>query len=262
MICDSDSDDSVDLSFAIVAGRRASNDWVSVRRPCAVDTTHSDPFAHVRSQRAVPVDPVDAEASHSDRSQDTIVHLAALVAHPDTSDAHHFANNAVAVIVVASVVFVVDSMHRTLLAAASSCPVALEIAFFAVLVADMGTCAGDRQLPQPPIAAFAIVAEPVAVFEDDRSPLRPPMDMAMLAHCSVHPNRPDRLTHLIRQHADRPCYTYCRLAIDTLDTVIAAEIAVAMDVVHDGGHMRRAVPSDVPQLQSHHIDSTHLCCRK
>lgn len=64
MICDSDLDDSVvDLSFAIAVESRASNDSASVRLSCVVDTMHFDPFAHGRSRRAVPVDPVDAVSS-------------------------------------------------------------------------------------------------------------------------------------------------------------------------------------------------------
>lgn len=111
----------------------------------------------------------------------------------------------------------------------------------------------------PPIVAFAIVVVLVEQFVDAHSSLQLPMDMAMLVHYLVHPNHQDHRAHLIRQHVDRPCRTYCRLAIDTLDTAIVAEIVVAMDVVHDAGHMHRAVPLDVPQLQSHHIDSMHLC---
>lgn len=242
----------------VAAGSRASNDWASVRPPCAVDTMHFDPFAHDRSPHAAPVDPADAGSPHLAHSRRTIVRLAALAVHPDTLDALHSASNAVAVIVAASVATAVDSNWRTLVAAASSCPVAWEIAFSAVPVADTVTCAGDKRPQRPPIVVFAIVAGPVAPIADDRSPLRPPMDTAMLGHCSVLPNRPDRRGHLIRQHADRPCRTYCRLAIGTLGTAIAAEIAVAMDVELDGGHRHRAVPLDAPPLQSHHIDSTHL----
>lgn len=241
----------------IVVGSRASNDWASVRPPCAVDTMHFDPFAHDRSQRAVPVDLADAGWPRSAHSQRTIVCLAALAAHPDTLDALHSANNAVVVIVAVSAATAVDSNCRKLVAA-SSCPVAWEIAFSVVPVADTVTCADDKRPQRPPIVVFAIVAELVVPIEDDRSPLRLPMDTAKPVHCSVLPNRPDR-PDLIRQHADRPCRTYCRLAIGTLGTAIAAEIVVAMDVELDGGHMHRAVPLDAPPLQLHHIDSMHLC---
>lgn len=258
MICDSDLDDSVDLSFVIAVGCRASNGSASVRLSC-VDTMHFDPFVHAHSPRAVPVGPVDAGSWHSDRSRRTFVCLAALVAHPDTLDALHSANNAVAVVVAASVASVVDSNYRTL-AVASSCPVAMGIAFSVVLVAYTATCAGDRRRPQrPPIAVFAIAAVLVVASVDARSPLRPPMDTALPVHCSVLPSRPDHPArlHRVRPHADRPYRTYCRRAFDTSDTAIVAEI-VAMDVVLDVGHMHRAAPLDVPQLQSHHIDSMHL----
>lgn len=245
----------------IAVGSRASNDWASVRPPYAVDTMHFDPFAHDRSQRAAPDDLADAGSLRSAHSQRTIVNLAVLAAHPDTLDALHSANNAVAVIVAASAATAVDSNCRKPVAA-SSCPVAWEIAFSVVPVAGTVTCAGDKRPQRPLIVVFAIVAGLVAPIADDRSPLRPPMDTVMPVHCSVLPIRPDRPDHLIRQHADRPCRTYYRLAIGTLDTAIAVEIAVAMDVELDGGHMRRAVPLDAPPLQSHHIDNMHLCLRK
>lgn len=107
--------------------------------------------------------------------------------------------------------------------------------------------------------AFAIVAALVALAADGRSPSSLATDTAKLAHCSVLPNRSDHRVHLIRQHADQPCRTYCRLATDTSDTAIAAEIVVAMDVELDVERMRQAVPSDVPRLHSHHIYSMHLC---
>lgn len=261
MICDSDSDDSVDLTFAIVVASRASNDSVWERLSCAVDTTHSDPFAHDRSPHAVPVDPADVGSSHLDRSRRTIGGLVAPAVHPDTWDALHFASNAVAVIVAVSAAFAVDSNCR-MLVAASSCLVVMGIASFADLVAGKGTCVGDMRPQRPPIAVFAIDVELVEPFAGAHSPLRPPMDTVMLAHYSALPSHPNRPDHLIRQHADRPCRTYCRQAIDTLGIAIAAEIAVAVDVGLDGVHRHRAVPLDAPQLQSHHIDSMHLCVSK
>lgn len=261
MICDSELNGSVDLSFVIVAivvGCRASNGLELVRLPYAVDTMHSDPFGHGRSQRVGSVVPVDVVASLPlDRSPDTMFgHLVVVAVHPDTSDALYFVNNAVAVIVVVSAVVAVivaavdhrqrQQRRRPQLVVASSYPVAMEIAFSVVLVAvDTVTCADDRR----PFGV-GIVAQPV----DDHSPL--PMDTVMVVHWSVHPNR---LNHLNRPHVDRPCHTYCRPAIDTWDTVIAVAIVVAMGVVLGVEHRHLAVPSDVPQLQTHHIDSTHLC---
>lgn len=81
----------------------------------------------------------------------------------------------------------------------------------------------------------------------------------MLAHCSVLPTRSGHRVHLIRQHADQPCRTYCRLATDTSDTATAAAIVVAMGAELDAERMRPAVPSDAPRLHSHHIYSMHLC---
>lgn len=121
MICDSDLNDFVDLSFVIAVVSRASNDLASVRLSCVVDKMHFDPFAHDCSQCADSVVPVDVESLHLDRSRDTIVCLVALVVHPDTLDALHFANNAVVVIFAAFVVSAVDLNCRTLVAASSYC---------------------------------------------------------------------------------------------------------------------------------------------
>lgn len=259
MICDSDLNDFADLSFVIAVVSQASNDSASVRLSC-VDTVHSDPFAHGHSRHAVSADPADVVSSHLDRSQHMIDCLAGLVALPDTLDALHFVNNAVAVIFAAFAESVADlNCHK--LVVASSCLVALEIAFFAVPVACTVTCVGDMQPPLRPIA-FAIVAVLVVPFVDARNPLQRPMDTEMLEHCWVLPSRPIHQGRLIRQHADRPFRTYCRLAIDKLDTAIAAEIVAAMDVELDVWHMHLAVPLDAPQLQSHHIDSMHLCSKK
>lgn len=216
------------------------------------------PFAHGRRQRAGRVGPPDAECWRWGRSPGTIGRWADLAVRPDTSDARHFANNAVAVIVAATAASAAGSDCRTP-AAASSCLAAMEIAFSAAPAADTATCAGDRRPQLPPIAAFATDAASAAAFVGGRSPSQLPTDMAMLAHWSGRPIRPNRQVLLVRQRADRPCRTYCRRAIDTSDTGIVAEIAVAMDVAPGAGRMHPAVPWDGPQPQSHHIDSMHLC---